>query len=154
MRLGRDILKNDDATMAIDFLMTFTLSLFFMLSITYAIKDNGLEQAKDLSRYEYKVVASDVAMNVEDMIHSVEKNPNIRMEKEIILHHNVKTIEYTINITGTKVTLNSRYDDITVTSAIHNSGNIEVKGDIVSSSKFAILFYDPVQKTIELRNYR
>lgn len=154
MRLGPDIKKNDDATMAIDFLMTFTLSLFFMLSITYAIKDNGLEQAKDLSRYEYELVANDVAMNIEDMIHSAERNPDIRMEKEIVLHHNVKTIEYTINITNTKVTLDSRYEDITVTTPIHNNGNIKVKGEIVSSSEFSILLYDPEQKVIELRNYR
>jgi len=146
--------KNDDATMALDFLMTFTLSLFFMLSITYAIKDNGLEQGKDLSRYEYELVAGDVAMNVEDMIHSAERNPDIRVEKEIVLHHNVKTIEYTINITGTKVTLDSRYEDITVTTPIHNNGNIEVKGEIVSSSEVSILVYDPGQKVIELRNYR
>ena len=146
--------KDDDATMAIDFLMTFTLSLFFMLAITYAIKDNGLEQAKDLSYYEYELVASDVAMNAEDLIHSAERNPNIWLEKEIVLHHNVKTIECTINITNTRVRLSSQYEDIEVTRSIHNNGDIPLRGEIRSSSAFAFLVYDPDLKAIELRDYR
>ena len=151
----RLILKQDDeATMAIDFLMTFTLSLFFLISITYAIKDNGIEQAKELSQEEYHRVAGDIAMSAEDMLHAAERNPKLYMEKEIVIHHNVKTIEYIINITNERVFLKSEFEDIRVSKPISNNGNIELKGEVQSSSSLVILIYEPELRTIELQNFR
>jgi len=145
---------NNEGTMAIDFLMTFTLSLFFLVSITYAIKDNSLEQSKDLSAYEYELVANDIAMKIEEILHSAERNPEIRIEKEIPLHHNAKTIDYSINVTNRRVKLTSYYEGITVEKPIINNGNIEVSGEIRSSSALALLVYEPETKRLELRNYR
>ena len=155
-RMRKPGLKYDDEAIATatSFLMTFALALFFMLAITAAIKDNGLEQAKELSRYEYELVAGDIAASVEDMLHSAERNPEIMIEREIPLHHNVKTIEYIINLTDSRVQLKSRVEGITVTKPIHNNGNIQLRGDIQSSSEIPILVYLPAERAIVLRNFR
>jgi hypothetical protein len=148
--------RHDEDAMAtaIAFLMTFTLSIFFMLSITYAVKDNPMEQSKELSLYEYELMAGDIALSVEDMALAVERNPNMEMSKEITIHHNIKTIEYTINVTNQRVRLDSQYEDISVVKEIRSSESVEVKGEIGSASKYAILHYDPDTRIIELRDFR
>ncbi len=156
MRLqGRGFREDDEALATVTaFLMVFGMSVVIMTIITLAIMDNPMEQGKEVSRYEYRIVANDMASSIEEMAHAAQRDPEMYQEREIVLHHNIRGIEYTINVTTERVKLKSSVEDIIERRNLVLTGNIEVEGELSSSSALVLLIYEPGTNAIVLTNQR
>lgn len=141
----RDHFREDTSAMEeIGFIYVFALSVLLLSAVFYTIRDSTDTQQDAATRTYLEDQARLIAGIVQDVIDMHLVAPEIEYQRVVDLRSPDQIYRFRIVLTPDRVTLISRYKEITVHSPLYNPDGTPITPRVESDSSAILIRYDPV----------
>lgn len=127
----------------IGFIYVFALSVILLSAIFYTITDTTTQEKERATRLYLEDEVQRVAGVLHDVIDMQIIHPDTSYTRIFHLGQGDGVYNYRITFTSSRITLVSRYEDISTSLAIYNPMDLKIDARIQSDTKAVSMQYDP-----------